>query len=92
MKDNLVLRVRKDLCLGCGLCVSSCPQQAVSITYSVAEINKRRCNKCRRCIDICPQGAIVEVIPVSEVDLATTLDSLKQKSDDLMRRIEKLRR
>ena len=87
-----MLRVRRDLCLGCGLCVESCPQQAISIVSATAEINHSRCNQCRLCLEVCPQGVIVEIVPVSEADLATTVSSLKQKADDLMRRIEKLRR
>ena len=87
-----MLRVRKDLCLGCGLCVESCPQQAISIVLTTAEINQSRCNQCCLCFEVCPQGAIVEIALVSEADLATTVGSLKQKADDLMRRIEKLRR
>jgi len=87
-----MLRVRRDLCLGCGLCVESCPQQAISIVLTTAEINQSRCNQCCLCFEVCPQRAIVEIVPVSEADLATTLGSLKQKTDDLVRRIEKLRR
>ncbi|MFC1934109.1 DUF362 domain-containing protein [Chloroflexota bacterium] len=87
-----MLRVRKDLCFGCGLCVESCPRQAISIVSTTAEIHQSRCNQCRLCLEVCPQGAIVEIAPVLEADLATTDGSLMQKADDLMRRIEKLRR
>jgi len=87
-----MLRVRKDLCFGCGLCFESCPRQAISIVSTIAEIHQSRCNQCRLCLEVCPQGAIVEIAPVLEADLATTVGSLKQKTDDLMRRIEKLRR
>lgn len=87
-----MLRVRRNLCLGCGLCVESCPQQAISIVLNTVEVNQSRCNQCYLCFEVCPQGAIVETAPVSEADLATTLGSLKQRADDLVRRIEKLRR
>ena len=90
--SKTMLRVRKDLCLSCGLCVESCPRQAIFIVSATAEINQGRCNKCRLCLEVCPQGAIVEVTTVSEAELATTVGSLKQKADELMRRIEKLRR
>ena len=87
-----MLRVRRDLCLGCGLCVESCPQQAISIVLTTAEINQSQCNQCFLCFEVCPQWAIVESIPVSEASLATTLGSLKDETDDLVVRIEKLRR
>jgi len=85
-----MLLVRKDLCLGCGLCVESCPRQAISIVLDQAEINQDRCNQCGVCLDICPQGAIVEVTPVSSKELENTVGTLKQRTDDLIQRIEKL--
>ncbi|HUV57049.1 MAG TPA: 4Fe-4S binding protein [Dehalococcoidales bacterium] len=33
-----MLQVRKDLCLGCGLCAQNCPQQAISLLWGQAEI------------------------------------------------------
>jgi len=86
-----MLRVRKGLCLGCGLCVESCPQQAISIVSAMAEIDQSRCNQCRLCLEVCPQGAIIEFAPVSEAELATMVGSLRQKADDLVTRIERLR-
>lgn len=86
----MMLRIRKDLCLGCGLCSESCPRQAISVVSGQAVINQIRCNQCGLCLEVCPQGAIVELAPVSEAELATTVRSLKQKADDLVRRIERL--
>ena len=39
-----------------------------------------------------PQGAIVELVPVSKEALKTTIAALKQEADDLLGRIERLRR
>jgi len=86
-----MLRVRKDLCVGCGLCIENCPQEAVSVQSGKAWIDRTRCNCCGICLDICPQGAIIEYIPVPQADLAITVGSLKQKADNLVERIEKLR-
>lgn len=87
-----MLQTRKDLCLGCGLCAQSCPRGAISLPWGQAEIDQSRCNSCRLCLEICPQGAIVEIIPVSQEELKTTISSLKQQTDDLLGRIERLRR
>jgi len=86
-----MLRIRKDLCLGCGLCSESCPRQAISVVSGQTEINQSRCNQCCLCLEVCPQGAIAEFAPVSEAELATTVSSLRQKADGLVRRIERLR-
>ena len=86
-----MLRIRKDLCLGCGLCSESCPRQAISVVSGQAEINQILCNQCRLCLEVCPQGAIAELAPVSEAELATMVGSLRQNADDVVRRIERLR-
>jgi len=87
----VILQVRKDLCLGCGLCVESCPQQAVWLLWGQAEIDQSRCNQCRLCLDVCPQGAIVELVPVSKGELQATVILLKQKTNDIIERIERLK-
>jgi len=92
LRSKTMLRVKKGLCLGCGLCVESCPRQAISIVAITAEINEGRCNQCRLCLEVCPQMAIVESRPVSEAELAITVGSLTQMADDLMKRIKKLKR
>jgi Pyruvate/2-oxoacid:ferredoxin oxidoreductase delta subunit len=88
---NIMLRVRKDLCVGCGLCRENCPQEAVSVQSGKAWIDQTRCKHCGICVDICPQVAIVESAPVSQAELAITVGSLKQKANDLIGRIEKLK-
>jgi len=86
-----MLQVRKDLCLGCGLCVQTCPQQAIQLLWGQAEIDLTRCNLCYLCIEVCPRDAIVEKIPVSRDELQTTVLTLKQRTDELIKRIEGMR-
>ena len=86
-----MLQVRKDLCVGCRLCIENCPQEAVSVQFGKAWIDQKRCNRCGICLDVCPQGAIIEPAPVSQAELAITVGSLKQKANGLVERIEKLR-
>jgi Fe-S-cluster-containing hydrogenase component 2 len=85
-----MLRVRRDLCLGCGLCVESCPRRAISIVSAAAQINQERCNQCRVCLDVCPQGAIAEMTPVSERELQAAVGGLRDRAEDIIARIEKL--
>lgn len=86
-----MLQIKKELCLGCGLCASNCPQQAISMLSGQAEINGNRCRECRICVKVCPQGAIVERAPISNSEMQTTVASLKQKTEELIKRIEKLK-
>lgn len=85
-----MLKVNKDLCVGCGLCAESCPPGAISLVWGQAEIDPSRCNSCRQCIDICPQAAIMEFVPISEAELKDVIANLKEKADQLLTRIERL--
>ncbi len=86
-----MLQVRNDLCLGCGLCAQICPQGAISVLWGQAEIDQSKCNSCCLCIELCPQGTIVERIPVSKEKLEATVASLKQRTGDMIERIEQLK-
>ncbi|MBN1693574.1 MAG: 4Fe-4S binding protein [Dehalococcoidales bacterium] len=85
-----MLKVRGDLCIGCGLCVENCPRQAIMIVSATANINQNRCNQCRRCLEVCPKGAIVELVTVSREELESTIASLKFQADDIIYKIEQL--
>jgi ferredoxin len=86
-----MFRVIRDLCLGCGICIENCPQQAILIVSTTAYINQERCNQCRRCLEVCPQGAIMEVALVSRHELQAIVIGLKDKAEDVITRIEKLK-
>jgi len=68
-------------CRGCGLCVSDCPVQAISIIDNKAIIDRTRCNECLLCMDECPENAIRQT-PEKEIHLTKrehpVLYSLKQ--------------
>ena len=87
-----MLKVNKDLCMGCGLCAQSCPRGAISLPWGQAEIDQNRCNSCRLCLELCPQGAIVERILVSKEGLIAAVGTLRRQTDELLERIERLKR
>jgi NAD-dependent dihydropyrimidine dehydrogenase PreA subunit len=82
--------VRPELCSGCGTCVQSCPTGAISLVWGIARIDQDRCNSCGICLEACPQGAIAETVPVSNQELVATVSSLRQRTDSLLERIERL--
>ena len=51
-------RVDEQKCIGCGICVSSCPVDAITVLDGKARIDQKKCTSCDRCAEFCPQGAI----------------------------------
>ena len=51
------LRIDTSLCMGCGLCVSACPQ-AVLVLESDVAVEKEGCILCGICVQTCPVEAI----------------------------------
>ena len=51
-----MIRINKDLCTGCGACVSDCISGVLSITQGKAQVCDE-CLQCGHCIAICPQAA-----------------------------------
>jgi uncharacterized protein (DUF362 family)/Pyruvate/2-oxoacid:ferredoxin oxidoreductase delta subunit len=47
------------LCRRCGVCVESCPPQAMRIEGDKLQIDYDRCIRCFCCQELCPQGALL---------------------------------
>jgi len=45
-------------CISCGLCLKSCPQQAIHMTKAGASVNHSRCIRCWCCNEVCPSAAV----------------------------------
>jgi len=47
-------------CIACGICVKTCPYEAVSIEKNLSRIDINRCRVCGLCTTKCPTKAIVD--------------------------------
>lgn len=52
------IRILKDKCTGCKLCVKACPFSAITIVDKKAVIDLAKCNLCGACVDACRLKAI----------------------------------
>jgi len=53
-------KINKDECIGCQLCVKSCPYGAIDMVDGKAVINEK-CTGCGACVESCPKEAIKEI-------------------------------
>lgn len=53
------IKVIIDKCVGCGLCVTACPYDAIQMINEKAIIDIEKCTLCSACIEACKFGAIV---------------------------------
>lgn len=78
MKEEHIIEVNKNLCIGCGLCKKDCPASNIIIKEKKAVIKDQLCIKCGHCEAICPKAAITlagfKEQPI-EFKEQTTLDS-----------------
>ena len=50
--------LKKDLCVGCGICANICPAKAIVIKNKKAVIDRKACIRCFCCQEFCPKSAM----------------------------------
>lgn len=59
-KDAFTVKptILKEACIGCGICVKSCPVSAIVLKNKVAVIDSDKCIRCYCCHEMCPHHSI----------------------------------
>ncbi len=50
--------IKQDKCIQCGLCVPSCPVDAIYVKDGKYYIDDKKCTHCGKCEEACPVEAI----------------------------------
>ena len=51
-------KLKRDICIGCGICRDICPAKAIVIKKKKAVIDKKKCIRCFCCQEFCPKSAM----------------------------------
>lgn len=58
-RNNINLKIKPELCKGCGICVAFCPKQVLAMeNEKVVAVDIEKCIKCGLCELRCPDYAI----------------------------------
>ena len=58
LRDVVTLKLDREKCIGCGMCLDVCPRAVLSLTDSKVEImNRDACMECGACAKNCPVDA-----------------------------------
>lgn len=60
-KGPITMKACQTGCIGCGICVKNCPQEAVKVEDFHAIIDQEKCIGCGVCAEKCPKKAIVRI-------------------------------
>ncbi len=61
----------RNLCTFCGICVRTCPLDAISIKGKSFLVDEKKCWRCGRCVRVCPEKALT--VPISMKNFSVSL-------------------
>lgn len=77
-------------CIGCGLCVQTCPFEAIDLEDGIAKVDSEKCTNCGACVGDCPVNVITLDKPVNNEqhqDVAAALE-VKNNGSAIKREVE----
>jgi len=69
--------INEEDCTGCGVCVETCPVDAITMSGAVARIEMDECIRCGQCHEACPQGAVKHDSERIPREVETNLDRVR---------------
>lgn len=66
---SFALRVRKDQCIGCGMCADACAYGAIRMA-EYPEIDPYKCRLCGSCVQACPSEALALNEPETQTQIS----------------------
>ena len=73
----------ENACIGCGKCISVCPEHAISIKDGSLITDRKKCNNCGKCAYVCPSKArkmVGELYTIEDVVDRVKRDSVFYKN------------
>ncbi len=58
MDTAVTTAIDQEKCIGCGLCVQTCPARTLSMNDDKAVVSGERCIACGHCLAVCPSDAV----------------------------------
>lgn len=83
IKGGMEVSYKEDACIGCGVCVKACRQDALSMVDGKIVLDETKCNKCARCVKSCPTDAW-EGTPGYIVSFGGTFGNFVFKGEELV--------
>jgi nitroreductase/NAD-dependent dihydropyrimidine dehydrogenase PreA subunit len=75
--NKVTTTIESEKCIGCGLCISVCPSDTISLKDGKAVITGDESIQCGHCSAICPQGAIT----VHALDTSLLCTTFEEQTD-----------
>jgi heterodisulfide reductase subunit A len=81
---EMEIRINKDKCGLCNLCVELCPFIAITISGDSIRLDALKCQACGACIAICPTGALEAAVIQDEIQAAINALSMGTNSPRIL--------